>query len=442
VSTPTLLPAEVVARLASATAHRPARFLRPALVRAALYLVPVPLALAASEPLGRVPWAVPVGALVAGWSALTALAWLGRRHAARAGAAGAAGAARLVLAGFAAVTAAWSAVLALAPSALAGGDRALAFGVSLPALAILAALAAAHATGTEARLLGWSVPALLVAGAVIAGWLPRHGWALPAPSPVRALDLPAEPVLLAAIGVLAVRAFAPALRRAGRRPRWPRWPRLAEVRRGGAYLVLGLAQAAAVAAVWGVTQAATPIDGVPPAMVPPLLAVPLIEVLVGWHLARLGYGLARYDDRDRYLRYLRRLGWTTLVAVLPPLVSGAALAGTAARLPFRLSVHPDAPALVLSLAGGVLLAGVFALGCLLAARHRPGVAALVTGGPVLAAPALAAGVPGLAATSLSGWGQLLPATVLALAVAYAAGLVLAAQVLCGDRDHEDFRRHR
>jgi hypothetical protein len=407
-STPTVLPASAVARLVPpAVPGEGARavgwFLRPALVRAAVYLVPVPLAVAAAEPLGRVPWPVPAGALAAGWCAVSVAAYLGQLVA-RSG--GTVRAARLVLAGFAGLAAGWSAALALVPGSLAGADRALAYAVSLPVLAVLAALAVALATGAGAALLRWWVPALLVAGAALTGVLP----------------VPVEPLLLAGIGLALARASTTALRRAGP-------VKLPRLRGGGARLVFALSQAAVVVVVWRVGHAAVPPGGVPAAMVPLLLAVPLVEVWVAWHLARVAAGLVRYDDRDRYLRYARRIGWSTLTALLPPLVAGAALAGTATRLPYGLSAHPDAPAVVLAMAGGVLLAGVVAVGWLLAARSRRWLAAAVTGAPALTTLALSVTVPIRTATSLDGWSQPLPAIVIALAVTYAVGLVLVAYVL-------------
>lgn len=399
-STPTALPATALSQLAPATAApHPVRFLPPALARAGLYLTPVPLALAAAEPLARVPWPVPAGAAAAGWCALSGLGYLGRRAAGRAGAGAAV---RLVLVGFAALAAVWAVLLVLA-----GPDRGPAYPVGLGVLLLAAALATALATGAEAVLLRWSVPALLVAGAVIGGWLPT-------------------PLLLAGIGLLAARLAGPAIRGT-----WPGWPAGRELWRCGAYAGYGLSQAAVVGLVWRVGEVAS--AGVPPVVVPLLVSVPLIEVWAGWHLARVAAGLARHDDRAQHERYARRLGWATLAVLLPPLVAGAALAGSAHRLPYRLSEHPDAPALVLAVAGGVLLAGVVAVGWLLAARDRPGLAAAVGVGVVGGTPVLAAAVPGLAVTSLGGWGQLLPATVIALAAAYAVGLVLAAYVLVDTR---------
>jgi hypothetical protein len=185
-------------------------------------------------------------------------------------------------------------------------------------------------------------------------------------------------------------------------------------------LLAGAGLAASVLLVARVGYELPPAYGVRPALVPLLFAIPVLELWIWWHLTRVAAGLVRYDDRDRYLRYVRSLGWATLAALLPPLVAGAALAGTAARLPYGLSAHPDAPALVLAMACGVLLVGVVAIGRLLSARHRPGLAAVVGWCPVLGA----LGLP---------WGALLPATTVALVVAYAIGLVLAAGVLFDSR---------
>jgi hypothetical protein len=430
VSTPTLLSAAALAQVAPA---RPAaaRSVGPALARGGLFLTSVALVPAAAEPLAALPWPVPAGALAAGWCGLSVLGPWGRTVAARSGPARAT---RLVLAGFLALAAAGAAVLTLAPARLVGDDRAPAYAVGLSTLALLAAVTAAVATGTEPALLRWAAPALLAAAAVVAGWLPAPGPALPPGT-----------ALLAGIGVVAARGFAPALRRgragrgaAGRGlPRqWaagaPYRYRADGLRRWAAHLGLGLGQVAMVAMAWRVGQAVAAPAGPPPVLLPLVLALPVIEVWVGWHLVRVAAGLAG-DDRERHQRQVRELGWTTLTALLPPLVAGAALAGTAVRLPFGLSRHPDATGLVLSMAAGVLLAGVVAVGRLLSGRDRPGLAAAVTAAPVVATPALAAAVPGLAAASLTGWGQLLPAAVVALGVAYAAGLVLAAYVLFDTR---------
>lgn len=44
-------------------------------------------------------------------------------------------------------------------------------------------------------------------------------------------------------------------------------------------------------------------------------------------------------------------------------------------------------------------------------------------------------VPGLAATSLSQWGALVPAAIIALTVTYAAGLVLATHIVFDPRSY-------
>lgn len=187
-------------------------------------------------------------------------------------------------------------------------------------------------------------------------------------------------------------------------------------RRGaGTRLALGVSQAAAVVLVWRAGLSVSPPGTVPPAVLPLLLALPLIELCAGWHLARVAAGLARHHDRNQHLRYLRRLGRATLAGLLPPLIAGVALAGTAYHLPYQLSNHPDAPALVLSMASGVLLAGTIAVGWLLASRDRPGLAAAVTGFVALGAVTLT------------------EALVVILAIGYAAGLVLLAYRLVDPR---------
>ncbi|HEY8471314.1 MAG TPA: hypothetical protein VIL37_01605 [Natronosporangium sp.] len=415
-STPTVLPAAALATLAPRPAPSPARLFRSALARGAGYLVPVPLAVAATEPLSRLPWTVPVGALAAGWCAALGLLYLAAPVAERAGPGPAA---RLVLAGFAALAGAWSGLLALAPAKLVGADRPLAHLVSLAGLAVLAALAVARATGTELAMLGWSLPVLLVAGATITGW----------PAEVRPAGTVAG--LAAGIAGLLAGAATPALRRSY--PATGSRPTAAELRGCAGPVLVGLCQVAVVLVVARAGQVAVSAGGIPPALVPLLVTIPGLELWVGWHLARVSEGLTRYDEREAHLRYVRRIGWATLAALLPPLAAGTALAGTAGRLPYGLSAHPDVPALVLALASGVLLAGVVATGWLLAARRRFGLAALVTGAPVVIALGLSISVPGLAATSLSGWGQLLPSVAVGLAAAYAAGLILAAFVLFDTR---------
>lgn len=242
-----------------------------------------------------------------------------------------------------------------------------------------------------------SLPAMLLAGAAAAGLVP------------------AGPAFVVVIALLAARA--------------------AQLGAGRGFVALAGCQLLTVWLVWRVGEAVAPSGAGPATLVPLLLAVPLAEIWIAGHLRRHTDALTRFDDRDAYLRHLRRSAAATLAAALPPLVAAAALAGTAHRLPYRLSEHPDAPALLLAMAGGVLLAGVVATSWLLAARARPWPAAAVISGAALGTLALHTSVPGLAATSLSGWGQPLPALVVALAIAYVAGLALTAMVLLDSRSY-------
>jgi len=423
-SAPTVLPAAVVAQLAGPPApnREPARFLRPALVRSALLLTPLAAAAAAGDALARVPWHVVAGAAAAAWCTAHPMSQLGYLVAGRATARRAA---RLVLATFALVAAGCGGVLAAVPG-VAGPDPAASHGVSGFALAAAAAICVAVVTRAEGVVLCWLLPVWLVAGLAALSQLTD--------APER---WPTGPALAAALVPAVVRAFRPAL------PALPGLPAVpapghdgrrtsitvGDLRRAGGWLVLALGQSAAVLAVWRAGAAVTPL---PVTLAPVLVAVPLIECHAGWHLTRVAAGLAGHDDRLRYLRHVRRLGWTTLAALLPPLIAGVALAGSAGRLPYRLSAHPDAAAVVLAAAAGVLLAGLLALAVLLAVRGRPGLAGGLLAGPALGA-ALAAAVPALAATSLSGWGRALPAVVVGLVLSYAAGAVTAAATVFDPR---------
>jgi hypothetical protein len=434
-SAPTVLPAAVVAHLAGppVPAREPARFLRPALVRSGLLLTPVAAA-AAGGALPRVPWPVVAGLVAAAWCTTQPLSHLGRLVAVRAAPRQAA---RLVLAGFALVAAGCAGVLAAVPGA-AGADRAASFAVAGCVLAAAATSCAAVVTRAEGAVLCWLLPVWLLTGLVL---VPQ----LAGGSPPRWL---AGPAVLAALLPAAVRAFRPALPALPARPAPLTRPALpappapdrvggglrasltfADLRRSGGWLVLALGQSAAVLVVWRASAAVTPL---PVTLATVVVAVPLIECHAGWHLTRVAAGLAGHDDRLRYLRHVRRLGWTTLAAPLPPLLAGVAIAGSAGRLPYRLSAHPDAGAVVLAGAAGVLLAGLLAVAVLVAVRGRPGLAGGLLAAPAVGA-ALAAAVPALAAASLSGWGRALPAVVVGLVLGYAAGAVAAATTVFDPR---------
>jgi hypothetical protein len=379
---------------------RPPRppFAGGALARAALFLTPALATLAAVATLTRGGWPLLAATLVLGWSGGQALACAGYARAAH----GATGTAlRRLAAGLLVALAGGAAAVTFGPRELVG-ETGPAYAVCGVELLAFAGVAAALVGGRVAAALRWSVPAWLVSLALLAGALPdRAGW-----------------LLGAAVGLAAARAFAPALRRDPPEARIaPRAPVGAVV----AYLLIGAGQAGAFLLVWRLApgEGAAP----PPATVPLLLAVPLIELFVAWHATSAAAGLDLYDDVAAYRRHLRALGAATLAGLVPPVAVGAALLVAAFRLPYELSRHPDARALVLAVAAGVLLAGSWAATLLLATRGRLLLAALLALAPVafavvpvtgwlVAVPAggvdslvqvmLPATVAGLAATSVLG----------------------------------------
>jgi hypothetical protein len=396
-----------MARLA-AQARPPAKatpYVGQALLRSTLYLTPVLLATATAVPLGRVPWPAPAAALVLGWSGAQAMAYVGHLVGAYRGPGPAT---RVLLVGFLGLGTAWSAALALAPARLVGPDRPMAYMITLVELAYFAAVATALVTRTERAVLAWTTPSWVVSVVAIGGWWPD--------------DAPVdhEPVVVATIALTVGCAF----RHVGTRATGRGVPvSLADARRALAYLLIGLGQALAFVLVW---RAAPGSATAPPAALPLLAAVPMLEVYVGWHTARVSVGLDAYDDRHAYRRHLRWVATVTIGVLVPPLFTGIALTAAAPRLPMRLSDHPDARALVLALASGVLLAGVFALVLLLATRHQLVAAVGLAAAPVTAAVCLtAAGPPA----------GLLRNTVSALAAAYVVGLALATYTLFDPRSY-------
>jgi hypothetical protein len=143
------------------------------------------------------------------------------------------------------------------------------------------------------------------------------------------------------------------------------------------------------------------------ALLPALAGIPLAELLVAWHQGHVTWGLVSYDSALAWRRHLRALGWATLAMLVPPLVAGAALAGSA-PLPAS-AAGAGSPAL----ACGVLAAGGYALLLVLAARRR------LVAGTALCAGCCLAGV-------LVHSGQVRVAVVVA---GYLAGLVIAAQAV-------------
>ncbi|HEX5199355.1 hypothetical protein ACFQS1_14065 [Paractinoplanes rhizophilus] len=361
----------------------PARraYLGAAFLRCALYLAPLSVAIAAGGSLGQVAWPVPLTTLLLGWTAAQALTCAGVTVARRAGVSAAC---RLVAAGFGAVAGLWCALVWIAPAPLLGPHRGLALVVGLGGLATLATVTATLVTRAEAAVVRWCVPCWLLAAATLAGT---------AGAPVS--GLPIGTLLPAAIVVALVRAFRPAMLPGSRRRFRLTGP---EVRRAGGYLVIGASQAICVGLIWR----AGPSGSTAPFWLPLLLAVPILEALIGWNTE------AGHDPGAR-----RGVTAVTLAGLLPPLAIGGALALAADET--------AATEEVLALAGGTLLGGVFAITYLLAARGRTGIAAAVAIAPPLLTPALKTLAAGL-----------LPDAVGALAVTHVAGLLAVALTA---RDH-------
>lgn len=353
-------------RRATVRAHRgnrraPAKraYLTAAMLRCALYLGPLSVAVAAIRPLGRVGWLVPALTLLLGWSAAQALTSVG---AAVARTAGPAPAARLAGGGFAAVAGIWCAFVWVAPAAWLGPSRMLAGVIGVGGLTALAGVTAALVTRSEADVVRWSLPCWLLA-AVSVATVVGDTWAA---------GVPIETLLPAAIVVAAVRAYRPVIGRAV-----PSRPPLnsADVRRGVGYLIVGAAQAACVALLWR----AGPPGATSPAALPLLLAVPALETLVGWHMHQVEAGLDAAESGRDYRKHIRSVAVATVAALMPPLAAGFALAAAAYQIPYGTATRDG----VLALAAGTLLGGLFAATFLLAARGRTAVAAtLATAAPL------------------------------------------------------------
>jgi hypothetical protein len=378
------------------------RFLVAALIRCALYLGPLSAAVAAGASLGRVAWAVPTTALILGWGAAQALASLGATLSRRAGTVtGPAAALRLLAAGFGIVAMLWCALIWVAPAALVGGDRLLGAMIGVGALTCLATVTAALVTRTEVAVVRWSLPIWLLAVAALAdGWSGR---------------IPVAVLLPAAITVAALRAYRPLIGR-----RWPQRPPLtgADLRRAAGYLVIGAAQAGCVALLWRTGADGTP----PPAVLPLLAAVPMLEALVGWHAQQIDAGLDDFDDGDAYLRHVRSVALVTVAGLVPPFAIGVALTVAAFRLGYGLPGLHGARDVVLALAGGTLLGGVLAVTMVLAARGGTATAAVLAASP-LALTAVAALAPAPWLPTVGGSRDLLLIAVTLLAAVHLAGLL-------------------
>ncbi len=374
-------------------------FLWPAVLRCLLYLGPLSVAVAGAGALNHVAWPVPAVTLLLGWSAAQALTSVGVTVARRAGPEAAV---RLIGAGFAAVTALWCALVWIAPDALLGPDRLVAASVGAAGLFTLATVTAALVTRAESAVVLWYLPCWLLAGVALAG---DHGAAW-------AHYVPVGTLLPGAVVAVLVRAFRPAVL-LGRRCRIPRLTPV-ERRRGIAYLVIGVSQALCVALLWRAGPAVAPSL----VALPLLVAVPMLEALIGWHTARIDAGLDSAETVAELDRHVRNVTVITLAGLLPPLAAGGALALAAYQLPYQLSHLGATQAAVLALAAGTLLGGVFAITFLLAARSRTGIAATLAAAPSLATVAL----PLLPQPDAGP----LPLAVAVLAATHVAGLLIVA----------------
>ncbi|MFI1989387.1 hypothetical protein [Actinoplanes sp. NPDC020271] len=381
--------------------ERPRRriFLWPVLLRCLLYLGPLSVAVAGADALDHVAWPVAAGTLLLGWSAAQALTSVGVTVARRAGPEAAV---RLIGAGFAAVTALWCALVWIAPGTLLGPDRLLAASVGAGGLVTLATVTAALVTRAETAVIRWYLPCWLLAAAALAEDS-GAAWAH---------YVPVGTLLPATVVVVLVRAFRPAVV-PGRRCRIPRLSAV-ERRRGIAYLVIGVSQALCVALLWRAGPDVTPSL----VALPLLLAVPMLEALIGWHTARIDAGLDSAETVADLDRHVRNVTVITLAGLLPPLAAGGALALAAYRLPYQISHLGITQPAVLALAAGTLLGGVFAITFLLAARSRTGIAATLAAAPSLATVAL----PLLPQPDAGP----LPLAVAVLAATHVAGLLIVA----------------
>jgi hypothetical protein len=357
---------------------------RTLLRRCALYLGPLSVMIAAAEFLGRLPWPVPAGPLVLGWSAAQALTGAGSAVARRAGSAAGV---RVVGLGFLAAGGLWCAVVLLAPASVAGAAPGRAIAVGLCGLASLATVTAALVSRAEAGVVRWSLPCWLLAAVAVAGAV-GDTWAA---------RVPVTLLLPVAVGAATWRAFRPALGRAASRPAYrdasepgfgPSRPglrrivaldlRRSDLRSAAWRAVLGAGQAACAVLLWR----AGPPAATSPAVLPLLAAGPVLEALIGWHRRQVESSLDVAESDEEHREHLGGVTVVTVAALLPPLAAGLALAVAAYRLPAGVVGAREG---VLAVAGGILLSGVLAITLLLAARGRTATAALLAVAPPLAA---------------------------------------------------------
>jgi hypothetical protein len=342
--------------------RRAAPLSRTLLLRCALYLGPLSVAIAAAGFLGRLPWLVPAGTMLLGWSTMQALggaaAGLTRRAGSGAGT-------RLVGLGFLAAAALWCGLVLLAPASVTGTGAARAIAVGLCGLTALATVTAARAGRTEAAVVRWGLPCWLLAAVAVAGAI-GDTWAA---------RVPVLLLLPLAVAAAAWRAFRPALRHpAGREAPLHG----VDLREMAVRAVLGAGQATGAVLLWR----AGPPAATSPVVLPLLAAVPLLEALTGWHRRQVESSLDRAESTAEHRRHVSGVTLVTVAALAPAFAVGVALMLAAYRMPVGAAKAHET---VLAVAGGVLLSGVVAGTLLLAAHGRTTVAALLAAGPPLAA---------------------------------------------------------
>jgi hypothetical protein len=341
---------------------------RQVVLRSALYLTPLALALGAAHQLASIPGWVTAGALVAGWSSAQGLAYLGYLVGGRGGDARAA---RFLLVGFAALAVLWTAALTGTSGAeLKGQPGGLAgpVSVSLAELALFAAVTVALVTGRERQLVRAAVPCWL-ASAVL-GWGPALVGGRPELSGVGVA------LVVGTVVHFLVVAYRPAFG-PFRRDDW-RWSlQLAEVGPALGYAVVGAAQAvllaAAVLAGAGADAVVFGAD-VPLTTAPLLIGALAAEYLMLRHRARLEHALDTSTDRAGFRRQLLRIICGTLGVFALGIAGGLAVAANWAATD---SVK------ALQLACGVLLAGHSVVTLLLVTHRRLWLAAVLVGCPAL-----------------------------------------------------------
>ncbi|WP_433721543.1 hypothetical protein ACQP2Y_39965 [Actinoplanes sp. CA-051413] len=332
------------------------------LLRCALYLGPLSVAIAAAGLLGSLPWPVPAGTLVLGWSVTQILTGTGAVVARRGGSGAGA---RFVGLGFLTAAALWCAFVLLAPASVAGAEPGRAIAVGVCGLASLASVTAALVSRNEAAVVRWSLPCWLLAAVAVAGAI-GDTWAA---------RVPVTLLLPIAVAVAALRAFRPAFRRTATLVL-----RGDDLRGAVGRAVLGAGQAASAVLLWR----AGPPAATSPAVLPLLAAGPVLEALIGWHRRQVESSLDVAESDEEHREHVGGVTVVTVAALLPPLAAGIALALAAYRLPGEVVGAREG---VLAVASGILLSGVLAITLLLAAQGRTFVAALLAVAPPLAAVA-------------------------------------------------------